>query len=268
MTSFVRSYCTVYYYMFRRLSSSTIFTDAAADMSSGPEDLLLEELVRKWKWAAAQRSNRQRQPQLANYGFGEEDEEMEPEEPIRFEPKMSSEHQPGHRNFAYRPHDAGFIQRGPAERQMEAVNPLIQSGMLANKLEAILCTVRTPVWVTKYEYALSSTTFSLLLFNPTSDTSFYLYSSGCSNPSEQCQRYPHCWAEGRHLRRRVNDSGTWTAIPGNPCREIRQKPCFFLPGRSGRHFWSSFRWSSRSRHRQSGENGASPRLLCRHLSYR
>nr|CAG4637262.1 EOG090X0B4J [Ceriodaphnia reticulata] len=103
------------------------YQDAAADMSSGPEDLLLEELVRKWKWAAAQRSNRQRPPQLGNYRFGEEDdEEVEPEEPIRVEPKMNSEHQ-GHRNFAYRPHDAGFIQRGPAERQMESVNPLIQS---------------------------------------------------------------------------------------------------------------------------------------------
>ena len=112
-------------------------------MNNGPEDLLLEELVRKWKWAAAQRANRQRQPQLANFGFTEEEEEddVEREEPLQLEPKIaSSGDRKEHRNFAYRPHDAGFMKHGPADRQMaEPVNPLIQSGMPFIHLQKPFC---------------------------------------------------------------------------------------------------------------------------------
>lgn len=105
--------------------------DAAADISNGPEDLFLEELVRKWKWDAAQRANhgQQRHPQLSEeVRLAEEDDDEQPQERTRYEPRIDGQH--GHKNFAYRPHEAGFRNHHPSEldEDMEIVNPLIQSG--------------------------------------------------------------------------------------------------------------------------------------------
>ena len=141
-------------------------------MNNGPEDLLLEELVRKWKWAAAQRANRQRQPQLANFGFTEEEEEddVEREEPLQLEPKItSSGDRKGHRNFAYRPHDAGFMKHGPADRQMaEPVNPLIHSGMPFIHLQKPFCVHPLTDMLAEYATVISRlvirVTFHLLQF--------------------------------------------------------------------------------------------------------
>lgn len=106
------------------------YQDATADMDNGPEDLLLEELVRNWKWAAAQQhaGNRQRHPQLAGIRLAEEDDYAEPEDKIQFEPNEDENHRE-QKNFAYRPHDDRFRNHRPPEpaRQIKTVNPLIQS---------------------------------------------------------------------------------------------------------------------------------------------
>lgn len=99
-------------------------SDASVD--NGPEDLLLEELVRKWKWAAAQH-NRQRQPQLMDMQLPEEaDDDMD--DMIQYQPRINQNI--GQKHFAYRPHEPGFRNRRPPEldTETEILNPLIQSG--------------------------------------------------------------------------------------------------------------------------------------------
>lgn len=98
-------------------------------MNNGPEDLLLEELVRNWKWAAAQQhaANRQRQPQLADIRLADEDDYVEEDVKIQFEPKMDEHRE--QKNFAYRPHEDRFRNHRPLEpaRQIKIADPLIQS---------------------------------------------------------------------------------------------------------------------------------------------
>lgn len=132
------------------LGKSCCLADATADMDNGPEDLLLEELVRNWKWAAAQQhaGNRQRHPQLAGIRLAEEDDYAEPEDKIQFEPNEDENHRE-QKNFAYRPHDDRFRNHRPPEpaRQIKTVNPLIQSAgryFPAATKEAIFDTQRWP----------------------------------------------------------------------------------------------------------------------------
>lgn len=103
--------------------------------------------MRKWKWAAAQRnSNRQRQgqsqlqiglqPELTDdVRLADElDEDEQQEERIQFEPRID-QHQTGQRNFAYRPHEAGFRNHHQPvlDEETEIVNPLMQSGRFSLK---------------------------------------------------------------------------------------------------------------------------------------
>lgn len=101
----------------------------ALDMNSGPEpeDLVLEELVRKWKWQRGLAKNRQRQPALTEVVLVPEEDTDDQEERIFLEPNIQRQ---GAKNFAYRPHEPGFRNRRPPEftRVPERVNPVIQPG--------------------------------------------------------------------------------------------------------------------------------------------
>nr|CAG4641943.1 EOG090X0B4J [Eurycercus lamellatus] len=81
--------------------------DAAAEMNSGPEDLLLDELVRNWKWAIQKYPNRQRQHLVPE----DEEEDVAYEEERQEEPKIPIsplQTQQQRHPFAYRPYEAGF----------------------------------------------------------------------------------------------------------------------------------------------------------------
>lgn len=75
---------------------------------SGPEDLLLEELVRNWKWAAQQRHN-MRDDDDVGLVFGDEEDQQpafRQQQPVvsKAEQKQRQRQHP----FAYRPRDPEF----------------------------------------------------------------------------------------------------------------------------------------------------------------
>ena len=86
-------------------------------MNNGPEDLLLEELVRNLKWKASHFRQRQ-QPQLADIRLLDDYDDQD--DKALFQPEMDHlSHE--QKNFAYRPNDDRFRNRPPIK-----INPLIQ----------------------------------------------------------------------------------------------------------------------------------------------
>lgn len=105
------------------------------DNNNGPEDLLLEELVRHWKWAKVQQKLQQQNEDRALDVTDDEDEEQAMARPIfrHSESKTIAENrqqqvEPSVRQhpFAYRPNEPGFSNDDAAiqEQREQLSNPM------------------------------------------------------------------------------------------------------------------------------------------------
>ena len=86
------------------------FNHVGSDFNNGPEDLLLEEMVRRLKWIQQAR-------------------EVQADELDSIQQQFRSHNGPSHpssdvaqHNFAYRPHDAGFKHSAPKHQ----FNPIVE----------------------------------------------------------------------------------------------------------------------------------------------